>query len=40
MKLEAGVLAGKKSPTNFLRDAVSSAMVVGFAPLSAALMFI
>lgn len=29
-----------KSPANFLRDAVSSAMVVGFAPLSAALMFI
>ena len=29
-----------KSPANFLRDAVSSAMVVGLAPLSAALMFI
>ena len=29
-----------KSPANFLRDAVSSVMVVGFAPLSAALMFI
>lgn len=29
-----------KSPANFLRDAISSAMVVGFAPLSAALMFI
>lgn len=29
-----------KSPANFLRDAVSSVMVVGLAPLSAALMFI
>lgn len=29
-----------KSPANFLRDVVSGVMVVGLAPLSAALMFI